>query len=412
MLQESETGFHAPGRGRRSSRSGLIRAILLGVLFTNVQAATGDGSPSDANLKFVGRWDVSTPDAPHSYWGGAYVRTGFTGSTLSVKLGKSADIAVFIDDNPVVIKTAAKGTVPLATGLAAGEHTVKLVARQQADQIVFQGFVLASGAGTLPAAPAKGLIEFIGNSITSGATTTNGNVSAFPWLVGETLGADRTAISYPGITLVDGYSYGGSGVPCHGMNLYWTKTVTVSVCPDKTVSASDWDFTRYAADLVVINLGTNDKNLSVPSDTFKTDYALFIKLVRSKFPNAHIFGMRTYGGYYEAETRAAVDAVVAAGDKKVHYINTTGWLGSSDFASDGAHPTDAGHVKAAGKLAPILKPYLDSLRSPTSTLSKSVVGSGSAGIRLTRHLTLGISADGRGMAGTRTPPRIVVDPND
>lgn len=72
--------------------SGVLVWILLGILPVAAAAATGDGSPQDSNLLYVGRWDRSTASAPHSYWGGAYIRTGFTGTSLSAKLGKSADI--------------------------------------------------------------------------------------------------------------------------------------------------------------------------------------------------------------------------------------------------------------------------------------------------------------------------------
>jgi hypothetical protein len=61
-----------------------------------------------------------------------------------------------------------------------------------------------------------------------------------------------------------------------------------------------------------------------------------------------------------AQTQAAVAARNAAGDSKVHYVDTTGWLGSypgSDW-DDGVHPSVAGHIKAAGQLQPILAPYL------------------------------------------------------
>ncbi len=38
-----------------------------------------------------------------------------------------------------------------------------------------------------------------------------------------------------------------------------------------------------------------------------------------------------------------------------NHIDTTGWLGKSDFV-DGVHPTEAGHMKVAQRLAPLLRP--------------------------------------------------------
>ena len=58
-----------------------------------------------------------------------------------------------------------------------------------------------------------------------------------------------------------------------------------------------------------------------------------------------------------AETQAAVTTRTGAGDAKVHYVDTTGWLVSADY-TDGTHPSDASHVKITSMLMPILGPYL------------------------------------------------------
>ena len=39
------------------------------------------GQPGDPRIRFVGRWDTSTPTAYTPYWAGAYYRVGFTGRT-------------------------------------------------------------------------------------------------------------------------------------------------------------------------------------------------------------------------------------------------------------------------------------------------------------------------------------------
>lgn len=377
-----------------------LSLFLVGTLPAFSHAAAGDGTPTDPNLLYVGRWDKSNANAPHSYWGGAYVRTGFTGTSLSVKLGKSADIAIFIDNKAVVMKTGANGTVSLASGLATGDHTVKLVARFQADQLIFQGFVLASGAKTLPAEKPKALIEFIGNSITSGSVTTNGNVSAFPWLVGETLGADRTAISYPGITLVNGYYLNFNGLPAIGMEVSYTKTNTPPMRPATTDPINiAWNFGQYTPDIVVINIGTNDGNgAGTPAATFQTSYLNFLKLIRGKFPKAHIFALRTFGGYNATQTQNAATQLINAGDKKIHYVNTTNWLVKADFASDGLHPSDAGQVKAAGLISSLLKPYVDSIVAASTSITPRTETTWTPSlIRADRRLSLAFAVDGRNM---------------
>jgi lysophospholipase L1-like esterase len=63
--------------------------------------------------------------------------------------------------------------------------------------------------------------------------------------------------------------------------------------------------------------------------------------------------MQTFCKRFGTETQAAVQTRVAAGDTNVFYVPTEGWLVSADY-TDGTHPTDAGHVKVADKLTPII----------------------------------------------------------
>jgi lysophospholipase L1-like esterase len=104
--------------------------------------------------------------------------------------------------------------------------------------------------------------------------------------------------------------------------------------------------------MVVINLGTNDAwvTRSTPGSTFQSAMTAFLANVRAKYPSAEIFVMRTFAGVYVTQTQAAVDARIAAGDSHVQYIDTTGWLSSGDYNSDGGHPHDGGHVKIADNL--------------------------------------------------------------
>jgi lysophospholipase L1-like esterase len=114
-----------------------------------------------------------------------------------------------------------------------------------------------------------------------------------------------------------------------------------------------WDFARYPADAVVINLGTNDKSHGVSGADLQAKYITFLTKVRAKFPNAKLLAMRTFIGRYAAETQAAVRARNASGDAAVFYVDTTGWL-PSDGLSDSVHPNDKGHRAIADKLAPVL----------------------------------------------------------
>ncbi len=86
-------------------------------------------------------------------------------------------------------------------------------------------------------------------------------------------------------------------------------------------STPDWDFARYQASDVVINLGTNDKGHNVSSAQFQSAYVTLLQRIRVKYPNATIHAMETFKKRYVNETKAAVTARGNAGDSKVRYVS-------------------------------------------------------------------------------------------
>lgn len=87
---------------------------------------------------------------------------------------------------------------------------------------------------------------------------------------------------------------------------------------------------------------------------FQQNYIVMLQRVRQAYPNAHIFAMATFRGRYVPETRNAVTAV---GDSRVHFVDTTGWIGTADLV-DSVHPNDAGHAKIAQRLTPVIDQYV------------------------------------------------------
>jgi lysophospholipase L1-like esterase len=115
----------------------------------------------------------------------------------------------------------------------------------------------------------------------------------------------------------------------------------------------DWNFSRYRADAVVINLGTNDVGHGVSSAQFQSAYSSLLRKVRAAYPQAWIFALETFRGRFVPQTEAAVKAAVAGGDARVSFVDTTGWLGSGDL-TDSVHPNDRGHRVIADRLAPVI----------------------------------------------------------
>jgi lysophospholipase L1-like esterase len=305
-------------------------------------AATGDGSPADSNVKYFGRWDTSSPAAYVSEWAGAYLKVGFAGTSVKLKQRGTIDFFASIDGGADVAYKNVSGTVNLTpTALAAGNHTLRVsyrpVAGSYHGDAVFQGVILDSGARTRAPVVSSKIVEFIGDSITVGQLTSKQALTAYGWLVSERLGYEHTQIAQGGACLV------ATADGCVGLNVQFFKTSSLA-------TSANWDFARYQARAVVINLGTNDVGHSVSTVRFQAEYTTFLRNVRAKYPNATIFAMETFRMRYTTQTAAAV---TDSGLTNVFYVNTEGWITAADTV-DGVHPNETGHQKIAGRLAPII----------------------------------------------------------
>ena len=306
--------------------------------------------PGNPNIKYIGRWDISSSTVHTSYWPGAYLETKFTGTAVKIKLARSVNICVSIDHGFYTLYASAKGMVNLTPKpLATGTHSLMVAAYTEHDVIRFEGLVLDPGAQTVAPTVSSKLIEFVGDSITSGTLTSEHALSDYAWLIGERLSVEHTQIAQGGISLTNK----PSGV---GMATQYFKMQTVYF-----PNSPDWNFSRYRANVVVINLGTNDAGIS--NAMFQSTDISFLQKIRQKYPHAHIFVLRTFRGTKANPIKSAANAVIAAGDHNVQYIDTTDWISASDTV-DRVHPTDAGHVKIANQLGPIIASALGMSWSP------------------------------------------------
>jgi lysophospholipase L1-like esterase len=336
---------------KRFARSFLMRLLVVTAvvvttfvgcnqIVTAAHSATGSGSPGDPNIKYIGRWDISSPTVRVSHWPGAYFKTNFTGRTVKIKLAGSANIYASIDHGPYISYNGATGTVNLTPKtLAAKTHSLIVATATEYDLMQFEGLVLDSGAKTVAPTVSSKLIEFVGDSITAGGRSSQWAVSGYAWLIGQRLSVEHTQIAQGGIPL----TYSSKGV---GMSTQYFKMATTYF-----PNSPNWDFSRYQANAVVINLGTCDGNVS--DATFQSTYITFLRNIRKRFPHAHIFVLRIFVGGRVPPTMAAVQALRAAGDRNVQFVDTTGWISPSDTV-DGVHPSASGHIKIANHLGPII----------------------------------------------------------
>lgn len=317
------------------------------------------------DIRYYGRWNSVDPHRRLGVNPGIGLVARFTGRTCRVLFDTSANtdpmptVWVGVDSvwtEHVVAPAIAVAPEPLESE---GPHQLEVVFKgvdpaqnrwlePPVGALYFRGLELDEGAQLLAPPPASPLkIEFIGDSVTEGYAAAgtggpggNDAAKAFSTLTGRLLNSEYWITGF-----------GGHGV---------SRPTTRSNVPKAALSFG-WIYAEvprpanFTAHVVVINEGTNDAEY--PDETVRQDYLDLIGEVRRAYPAAFIFCMRPFTG---AKAEAVRDAALAASafDPMVFYVDTAGWLRTSDY-SDGVHPNLAGHMRAASLLASVIREVLD-----------------------------------------------------
>ena len=386
----------------------MLLVCLLAACGTSAQTAPPGAVTVPAfskTITYFGRWDRSDPAVAHSHWGGAYLRTRFSGTSVGLEMADAEDLVASIDGEPFRAVSGQPGYTALNPApLTARMHTL-LVGSAAGGEVKVQGLVLDPGAVTKPPVP-RPIIEFIGDSITWGTGPAHFYNINHAWMAAEALGCDHTQIAQSARALTTGY---GCADEKTGMDKQYFRLKNFGYAAEQPPVL--WNFSAYTPQIVVINLGQNDGCGNEPDETFTASYIQFVRNVRAKLPKAQIVALRMYGGgRFGEDTRKAVAALNAGGDARVHFVSTEGWLGKADF-SDGVHPNAQGNIKAAMRLAPALIPLL-----PVRTPPKVTRTNESELVSLSSSTTVGDPANPDGLAQDiqnayiRGEKRIVITP--
>jgi lysophospholipase L1-like esterase len=345
------------------------RSIALALLVSLLAALPSHAATAlDPAVQFHGRWDRRQPDRATTVCAGSYIVARFDGRSITARFDMSRNKAPLptvawridgIDEQWRESEIAE--SLELEKDLKPGEHTILLLVRGLDEHqprwsppltasVTFLGFDLSAG-GKFVAVPdeAKLKIEFLGDSITEGVRV-NGKEpgrETWPW-TSDALRAYplKTAMKLDAEWRQVGFGRLGIIIPGNG---------GVPVAPD----AFDWFYEGcprddWQADVVVVNLGTNDGNAT--SEQFRPGYAKELSVIRKAYPKAAILALRPFNGAHADDIQAEVAARKTAGDANVAYVDTTGWLEKSDF-TDGVHPNVAAGPKLADRLAPVIKEH-------------------------------------------------------
>lgn len=260
-----------------------------------------------------------------------------------------ARVAVIVDGEYSIINVTADQTeYTIASGLDYGYHTFKVVKISERSK----GKIYAYGIsfmGKIEEKPADSelTISFYGDSITAGdGVVKNDRIEPVDYIEGqygdktyaaktaEKLGADIRVAARSGIKTVDAV-----------LGL---------------IDAGEWVYTaENAADIVVINLGTNDKSVVYEGGSEATDAGItaeknaifdMLDMTRSNHPDAKIVWCYGMMGTPLGEYIEAAITEYAQSDAGVYYCelpaNTNG---------GGNHPDEVGHTAAAKVLASFIE---------------------------------------------------------
>ncbi|HEX5098112.1 MAG TPA: hypothetical protein VFV94_01360, partial [Polyangiaceae bacterium] len=145
--------------GGSGSGSGNGAGGSAGVAGSAAGSGGSAGEVTTPGVHFVGRVDAADPANARFAWSGTGVVARFNGTEVSATLGGSQQFTVVVDGMVQPKLTAKTGKNTLATGLAAGEHTVELYRRTEASLGVatFMGFDFGGGTLLAPPVPTRRL---------------------------------------------------------------------------------------------------------------------------------------------------------------------------------------------------------------------------------------------------------------
>jgi hypothetical protein len=328
-------------------------------------AGQGGAAPMlEPGIRWLGRVEKTATGARFSWPGtGFTARFNGTAAKVSMKTGQ-ADYFQLVVDGQVKLLTTQAGThdYDLAQNLAAGDHTVVLWRRTEANygtvevtKVDFVGGQLLS-----PPPPSAKRLEVVGDSITVGfgvecktqgeafSYATENNYLTYEAIAARDLGAEVLTMAWSGIGM---WRDVGGGTTTQMPERY-LRTL------GNEDNGSKWDFASYLPGAVVVLLGTNDFAGSDPGQPYVDAYKKFVGDVRGRYPLARLYLAHSpmLSGDRGTKLAGYVDQVKA--DRAAQGDQNVGIIDFKPPAADAwgcGHPNGATHLIMAGVLEQALK---------------------------------------------------------
>ncbi|MBO5869886.1 MAG: hypothetical protein J6Q89_03960 [Clostridia bacterium] len=282
-----------------------------------------------------------------------FVGTGFIISLGSYVADSPAYVRITVDGNKTQRFAVTNGNEKLIIeGLTDKRHRVDVLKVTEGDiQLKFDTLTLLGNGATLRKPPLNSprRIEFIGDSITCGYgvlglstdptffTYQQDGTYSYAYLTAEKFGADARFIAISGKGIV--CNCNGDRTDVKGGQYYQYLTRKGGVCDD-----------GWVADVVVINLGTNDSGGPAPDDEFSLAAKDLVSKVRARYPEAQIIWMYGLMSNLYAEILRKTVREINKTDKKVHFLFAESIFGNETEIGANGHPNVRASIRASALL--------------------------------------------------------------
>ncbi len=322
QADDSHAGQTIPGGGSTDASTATTSASSgessgAGSETGGAEASTGGPPEATFEEHYMGRFELSESAGPRASWSGSTARTRIDGTSVSIGLDGPSGIhfQAVVDGTPTEVFVTQSGaqSYVVASGLPAGEHDIEVVRRNEGyfGIVEYTGFELGADTTFVETAwPYDLHLEFIGDSLTAGygvecsngdenfSAPTQSAYASYAMVAARELEASAHLIAYSGKGVYQNYG-GNLDEP---MPVLWPRLFTTQAEPQ-------WDASAQPADVVVVNLGTNDFSAPISYGNFVGAYVTLLQDVRTRYPAATIVGISWahWGSESESWVTDAVD---------------------------------------------------------------------------------------------------------
>lgn len=280
------------------------------------------------NARLMGRFDRKEEEAPVGGWVNSAVFLSFRGTAINM----TAEDSEGKDYVEIVLDGIARNWINIKKGvheyvieqeLPDGEHTLEIQKRTGilTGSIKFHGFTLPEGGTFLAPPPRKNLrLEYFGDSVTCGsgighphevaeATNLDDGYMSYVGISARMLNAEYHTLAIDGIGVLQDARGNRNGLPAHFHGTLGKDTPA-------------WDFSRYIAHGVVINLGQNDYSTPIDDGQYIEAYIAFVEDILKTYPEPYVFCcVGTMNNNYLPGVSKVVSYFNQKGNKKVFLVD-------------------------------------------------------------------------------------------